>query len=193
MTGDAWAQFEHDPRRPENGTLRASDRDRDVVNQMLGTAYAEGRLTPAEFDERSDQVLICKTLAELPPIVVDLVAPSLPGTATGGGHFQAEAEQRYRQQRRESLWAFLTPTLICVVVWLATMGPMSFPWPAFVAIGTGMRWARLATSREDSTEAIRRSLERKERRRLEHEARRRGELGGSEGARTDHDGTEDQD
>lgn len=188
MTGDVWAQFEHDPRRPENASLRASDRDRDVVNQLLGAAYADGRLTPAEFDERSDQVVASRTLAELPPLVVDLV-PLLPVSGAGPGTpFRAEAEHRYRQQRRESFWAFLTPTLICVVIWLVASGPTSFPWPTFVALGTGMRFIRLATSREDSTEAIRRSLELKERRRLEREEQRRAELGRPEGPRTDEDG-----
>lgn len=187
MTGGVWAQFEHDPRRPENGPLRASDRDRDVVNGILGSAYAEGRLTPAEFDERSDQVVSSKTLADLPPIVADLVAPSVPELESGHA-FQTEAEHRYRQQVRESLFAFLTPTIICFAVWFASSGLNSFPWPVFVAVGTGMRFARLASSRQDSTEAIRRSLEHKERRRIERE--RRG-LAGPEGARSDDDGEAD--
>ena len=50
-----WERFSLDPRHPENARLRASDRDRDVVSDLLGTAYAEGRLTPEELDERSDR------------------------------------------------------------------------------------------------------------------------------------------
>ncbi len=52
MASTPWERFDHDPRQPENAVLRAGDRDRDVVLDVLGSAYAEGRLTPAELDER---------------------------------------------------------------------------------------------------------------------------------------------
>ena len=88
-----WEQFSHDPRQPEHGRLRASDRDRDVISDVLGTAYAEGRLTPAELDERSDAVARARTLSELPAIIDDLDRPvpriAPPGHAvalpSGGG------------------------------------------------------------------------------------------------------------
>lgn len=35
-----WGDFEHDPRTAGNADLRASDRDRDTVTGVLGTAYA---------------------------------------------------------------------------------------------------------------------------------------------------------
>jgi len=169
MSGAIWARFEHDPRREENARLRASDRDRDVVNDILGTAYADGRLTPAELDERSDRVLQAKTLGELPPILDDLVAPSgltLPAVRDN----RAEAERRYRQQRQQALYSFLTPTLICWVIWtwllLANDGT-GFPWPAFVTIGTGMRYFQLATNKEDTIVALERDLEKKERKKLQ--------------------------
>ena len=72
--GTAWDRFSLDPRHADNARLRASDSDRDVVNDVLGTAYADGRLTPAELDERSDQVAQSRTLGDLPPIIDDLVA-----------------------------------------------------------------------------------------------------------------------
>ena len=81
MAGSIWDRFEHDPRRPENAPLRASDKDRDLVHDLLGTAYAEGRLTREELDERADRVNAARTLGELPPLVSDLVAHlgALPG------------------------------------------------------------------------------------------------------------------
>lgn len=50
---------------------------------MLSTAYAEGRLTHDEYDERTDQVLAAKTFDELIPITRDLVyaGPMPPSTA----------------------------------------------------------------------------------------------------------------
>jgi len=120
MSGSIWERFPHDPRHPEHAPLRASDRDRDVVNDVLGAAYADGRLTPEELDERGDQVAQAKTLGELPPIIRDLVASS-GATVPVVLDRRAEAESRYRQQRQQALWSFLTPTLICWVIYLATM------------------------------------------------------------------------
>jgi hypothetical protein len=55
------------------GNLRASDADRDKVAAVLSTAYAEGRLTLEEHDERLDRVLHARTFDELIPITHDLV------------------------------------------------------------------------------------------------------------------------
>ena len=55
------------------GNLRASDADREKVTTVLSTAYAEGRITREEHDERLEQVLAAKTFDELVPITQDLV------------------------------------------------------------------------------------------------------------------------
>ena len=62
------------------GNLRASDADREQVTTVLSTAYAEGRLTREEHEERLDQVLQAKTFDDLIPITQDLVVitPSVP-------------------------------------------------------------------------------------------------------------------
>jgi hypothetical protein len=61
------------------GTLRASDADREKVATVLSTAYAEGRLTREEHEERLDQLLAAKTFDELIPITRDLVVVGTPG------------------------------------------------------------------------------------------------------------------
>ncbi len=173
MSGSIWERFTLDPRHDENARLRAGDRDRDVVNDVLGTAYAEGRLTPEELDERTDRVAGARTLGELPAVIDDLVAPSGSTTPVVRDK-RVEAERRYLRQRQEALWTFLTPTLICWVIWSATMFG-GFPWPLFVMIGTGLNLLRLATSRESTVQSIEHDLEKKERKRLE--ARQAKELG----------------
>ena len=55
------------------GNLRASDAERDQVATLLSTAYAEGRLTREEHDERVDQLMAAKTFDDLIPITRDLV------------------------------------------------------------------------------------------------------------------------
>lgn len=162
--GTVWDRFTLDPRHAENARLRASDADRDVVSDLLGTAYAEGRLTPEELDERSDQVTQSRTLGELPPIIDDLVATT-GAVATRPGGLRAEAEHRYRQQRTNAFWGFLTPTLICWAIWFAIGG--GFPWPIFVTIASGAKFVQLVTTPSDSITAIERDLEKKERKRLQ--------------------------
>ena len=63
------------------GNLRASDTDRDKVATVLSTAYAEGRITREEHDERLDQVMRARTFDDLVPITTDLVP--LPGQPPG--------------------------------------------------------------------------------------------------------------
>lgn len=70
------------------GHLRASDSDREQVSTVLSTAYAEGRLTREEHDERLDALLAAKTFDDLVGLTRDLVdvaarppaaAPVVPG------------------------------------------------------------------------------------------------------------------
>jgi hypothetical protein len=60
------------------GHLRASDADREQVAAVLSTAYAEGRLTREEHDERIDQLMAAKTFDDLIPITRDLVVVGTP-------------------------------------------------------------------------------------------------------------------
>jgi hypothetical protein len=63
------------------GGLRASDQDRNQVAGVLSSAYAEGRLTREEHDERLDQAMAAKTFDELIPLTRDLVyVGPTPGT-----------------------------------------------------------------------------------------------------------------
>ncbi|TDC89266.1 DUF1707 domain-containing protein [Actinomadura sp. 7K507] len=71
--------------------LRASDRDRDEMLVRLHKAFAEGRLSEAELDERIDLVLAARTHGELGAVAADLpreggkAVPECPGPA---GRFQ---------------------------------------------------------------------------------------------------------
>ena len=170
-----WERFEHDPRIERNARLRASDRDRDVVIDVLGAAYADGRLTPDELDERSDRVAHSKTLGELPAVIDDLVLPDVPGTVQVSGAYRAEAERRYRRRRLVALIVFLWPTLICWVVWISVLlGGVgtTFPWPVFPTLGTSLPLVLVMVSRKDMISGTERRLEQRELRRL----RRGGQL-----------------
>ena len=60
------------------GHLRASDTDRDHVATVLNTAFAEGRLSREEHDERLDELLRAKTFDDLVGLTRDLVVVATP-------------------------------------------------------------------------------------------------------------------
>lgn len=72
-------------REPEDRDLglRASDADREHIAQLLGRAFAEGRLSSEEHGERLEAAYSAKTLGELRPLISDLpvefAPPSVPG------------------------------------------------------------------------------------------------------------------
>ncbi len=180
-----WDEFEVDPRATPNAGLRASDADRDIVHRLLGSAYADGRLTREEFDERSEAVLGARTLGELPSLVADLVPVSgTPARSTvpvaDPAALQARAVAAYRSDLREAAWGFVSASLICWVIWGVTSGGAAFPWPVFVMLGTGLHALRLLVMRADQVEEHRKRLERKDRKALEKQQRRELESGGGD-------------
>ncbi|GLZ14757.1 hypothetical protein Acsp04_49920 [Actinomadura sp. NBRC 104425] len=79
------------PAPPAGSSQRASDRDRDERLVRLHTAFAEGRLTEAELDERIDLVLAARTYADLDRLTADL-----PGTGRTAPDGTAAAAPRAR-------------------------------------------------------------------------------------------------
>lgn len=71
------------PDRLQSAELRASDRDRERIAEVLHKAAAEGRLDLNEVDERLNATYAARTYAELEQLVRDLpgsVAPQAPST-----------------------------------------------------------------------------------------------------------------
>ncbi|MDN4163032.1 DUF1707 SHOCT-like domain-containing protein [Nocardioides abyssi] len=169
-----WASFTHDPRAKANASLRAGDADREVVLRVLGDAYADGRLTREEHDQRAARLAATRTFGELRPLLDDLVptspAPSRGKTAAlaaaGPDELRRMAVREWESDRRSAVLAFIGPSLICWAVWLATsFGPdgfeASFPWPLIVMAATGFHLVRTLVARQ---ELIASELERLERR-----------------------------
>jgi len=175
VEGDVWGSFAHDPRDPGVASLRASDADREVIHGVLAEAFADGRLDRTEYDERSTSVLAARTLGELPPIVADLV-PALPARTTAGrvplvaatsADLQRRAEEKWRDDRRNAVFGFLGPTLICWTIWVGVnWGELDFgehfPWPFIVTVVTFLNLLKTATSREEIVASEVRRLERKQ-------------------------------
>jgi hypothetical protein len=169
-----WGDFTQDPRTPQAAPLRASDRDRDVVTGVLTEAYADGRLTREEYDERADAAASAKTLGQLPPLIHDLVPQTPLGVAASRAAvdtpeaLHARAVQHWQSQRLRALTRFLIPTLVCWVVWLlALQGSSGYPWPLWVMLGTGINVLRVQLQRRDIIAEEERRLERRQRTALE--------------------------
>ncbi|GAA4636538.1 hypothetical protein GCM10023196_086700 [Actinoallomurus vinaceus] len=63
---------------PDRPSVRASDQERDETVQRLQVAFAEGRLTDGEFDERMRGALAARTHADLATLLADLPAATTP-------------------------------------------------------------------------------------------------------------------
>lgn len=170
--GDPWRGFPVDPRLPENTDLRSSDADRDRVHSILANAYAEGRLTRAELDERTDGVARSRTLGELPAYFLDLIPAKGADGLVRRDDLRSQALELYRKNLREAMWGFLSASLICWVIWGWTTGLEGFQWPWFVMLGTGIHVARTRFVKTDLIDSEVRRLERKQEKALEKQQRR---------------------
>jgi DUF1707 SHOCT-like domain len=113
-----------DQRQPRDHGLRAADRDRDAVGEILREHHVAGRLDAEEFQERLDRCYAAKTYAELDDLVADL-----------------PRQDPTRPPRRAWSWpaVALVPLLIAAIalshghlLWLAI--------PLFLFVGRSLLW-----------------------------------------------------
>ena len=155
-----WSQFDHDPRIPANTTMRASDRDRAVIESVLADAFAEGRLTRSEYDERSDAALSSRTLGELIPLVEDLPVAREPRATADDRHQQAV--RKWESDRREAVLGLIGLSVLLWTIWAVTMWG-EFPWPLFPMGFAVMNVVRIVANKRDIIDEHARRLEKKER------------------------------
>lgn len=153
-TNALWASFAHDPRDRAHSALRASDADRDLVARVLSSAYADGRLDREEHDQRAETAAAARTLGELPPLMNDLVPETSPSrapdpiVAASSAELRDRAVEAWRERRRNAVFGFLAPSLICWAIYLAIDGWTldAFLWPLIVMAATGVHLLRTLTS-----------------------------------------------
>lgn len=113
--------------------LRAGDEDRDATIKILREAFAEGRLTDAELDERLSRAHSARTYGDLAELTADIPAEvsRVPAPVP-------EAELAARKERRDmrSAWAsWLGVGVLVNIIWFATWmgsGPAPYYWPIWV-------------------------------------------------------------
>jgi hypothetical protein len=149
-----WESFRLDPRQPAHTSMRASDADREIVRVTLADAYADGRLTREEYDDRLNTLYASRTLGELPALVTDLVLPDSSAVSPAplrAADLRTRGARKWRKDVEESLAAFLVPSLICTVIWIAAAG-RGFFWPAFPMLFLGINLIRTLVNRESVIE-----------------------------------------
>ena len=110
--------------------LRASDADRERVAERLRVAAGDGRLTPAELEERLEHAFSARTGPELEPLVADLPAPRPP------------ARPRDRTDER----TYMAVMLLLVAIWALTGA--GYFWPIWPMLGWGLAVAAHALARQ---------------------------------------------
>jgi hypothetical protein len=149
-----WESFRLDPRQPGHASMRASDADREIVRVLLGDAYADGRLSHEEYDDRLNTLFGSRTLGEVSALVTDLVPPDGPARAPAlpaQAELRARGARKWRKDVEESFTAFLVPSIICTVIWIAATGS-GFFWPAFPMLFLGINLVRTIVQRESVIE-----------------------------------------
>ena len=148
-----WESFRLDPRQAGNASMRASDADRELVRAVLVDAYGDGRLTREEYDDRLNALFGSRTLGELPSLVADLMALDSPPAVPALPHpadLRARGARKWRRDVEESFAAFLFPSTICVVIWIAVGG--GFFWPMFPMLFLGLNLVKTVVQRESAIE-----------------------------------------
>jgi hypothetical protein len=137
--------------------MRASDADREIVRAVLADAYADGRLTREEYDDRLNTLYASRTLGEVPSLVSDLVPPDgLPAAPAAPAplplaDLRTRGARKWRKDVEESFAAFLVPSIICTVIWIAVTG-RGFFWPAFPMLFLGLNLVKTVVQRESAIE-----------------------------------------
>ncbi|MCW2739409.1 MAG: hypothetical protein JWN97_4053 [Nocardioides sp.] len=160
---EVWDQFDHDPRIPANAAMRSSDRDRAVIESVLADAFAEGRITRAEYDERTDAAIASRTLGDLMPLVEDLPVARAPRSSVDDLHRQAV--RKWEGDRREALLGLVGLSALLWTIWAVTMWG-EFPWPLFPMGFALMNLVRVVARKQDIIDEHVRELEKKERKEL---------------------------
>jgi hypothetical protein len=148
-----WESFRLDPRQPQNAPMRASDADREIVRGQFADAYADGRLSREEYDDRLNALYDSRTLGEFPALVADLVPPDSPAPAPRprpDADLREQGARKWRKDVEESLAGFLVPSIICTVIWIVASG--GFFWPAFPMLFLGINVVRTVVQRESVIE-----------------------------------------
>jgi len=151
-----WSAFSADPRDPASADLKATDADRDVAADALREAYADGRLTRHEYDERSATALGARTIGTFLPLLVDLLpAGQAAAIHDPSADLRAKAVQRYERDLHDARNGWMFVSVVTLVIWGVTSlasGQWLFFWPVFPIVGVGIGYVSTRANAESRIE-----------------------------------------
>lgn len=145
MTSEEPTQPAKPETRPE---LRIGDREREQAVTHLGTAFGEGRLELAEYDERVAAAYGAKTASDLLHLTADLPLATREHPASSAAQADPAPRSRAAQPRategepvsgwlRATWLAYASAVSINLVIWLVVGlgngGDFPYFWPMWVA------------------------------------------------------------
>lgn len=110
--------------------MRAGDADRDTTISLLREAFAEGRLSQDEFDDRLDRAHAARTYADLAQLTLDL-----PVSASNVAKVEHNEVIKDRKELRSAWASWLGVGVLVNIIWFATWmgsGPAPYYWPIWV-------------------------------------------------------------
>jgi hypothetical protein len=110
--------------------MRAGDSDRDRTINVLREAFAEGRLTQVEFDDRLTRAHEAKTYGELGQLTSDL-----PVTPADAVVIPTSPDKKRMEWRKAwAVWAGVSilVNIIWVGTWLPDLSNPPYYWPIWV-------------------------------------------------------------
>ncbi|MGX5657866.1 DUF1707 SHOCT-like domain-containing protein [Geodermatophilus nigrescens] len=125
----------------------AADADRAAVVTRLDESLADGRLTLAEYEDRSTRAHGARTYGELAELTTDLPRPTAPATPAaagqspvaravyGGAWHGAWGHGAWGNDLRAAWTSWLVTGVIVTGIWLVSMlgsGDLVYPWPVWV-------------------------------------------------------------
>jgi uncharacterized protein DUF1707 len=124
--------------------LLAADADRAAVVTRLDESLADGRLTLAEYEDRSARAHGARTYGELAELTTDLPRPTGPLPAPRAASRQAPVARALYGGAWHGAWggdlraawtSWVVTGVIVVGIWLVSMlgsGELVYPWPVWV-------------------------------------------------------------
>lgn len=135
---DVWTPYDEEQAVSAPAATRAGDSERDDVVELLGDAFADGRLTREEFDARSEAALAARTRGDLRALTRDLP----PGLIAARRHARrrAEAAARAAGWLRAETGTYAGVMLLLLSIWLLVglTAQSWYPWFVWPALGWGL-------------------------------------------------------
>jgi hypothetical protein len=133
-----------EPEMPDPHLL-AADADRSAVVTRLDASLADGRLTLAEYEDRSARAHAARTYGELTELTADLPSAAGPPRpepqrsavtrAVYAGAWHGAWHGAWDRDLRTAWTGWATTAVIVIGIWLVSVlgtGDLVYPWPVWV-------------------------------------------------------------